>query len=77
MTENTEAAPQTGADTWQDGALLGRLEVIEAQPLEQRAERFDRLADELLAELQRGDQPTAAQDSDPSAARPRGGGAPA
>lgn len=39
----------------EDG-LLGRLEVIEAQPLEQRAARFDQLAEELLAELQRSDR---------------------
>ncbi|WP_336652191.1 MULTISPECIES: hypothetical protein [unclassified Leucobacter] len=38
----------------EDG-LLGRIEVIEAQPLEQRASKFEQLHDELLAELQRGD----------------------
>ena len=42
------AAPQS------DG-LLGRIEVIESQPLEQRAAGFDQLAEELLAELQRSD----------------------
>ncbi len=35
--------------------LLGRIEVIESQPLEQRAAGFDQLAEELLAELQRSD----------------------
>ena len=35
--------------------LLGRIEVIETQPLEQRAVRYDQLAEELLAELQRSD----------------------
>ena len=35
--------------------LLSALEVIEGQPLEQRAARFDQLAEELLAELQRSD----------------------
>lgn len=38
----------------EDG-LLGRLDVIEAQPLAQRAAGFEQLHDELLAELQRGD----------------------
>ncbi|MFA5607650.1 MAG: hypothetical protein WDA07_10730 [Leucobacter sp.] len=36
--------------------LLGRLELIEAQPLAQRAAVFEQLHDELLAELQRNDQ---------------------
>lgn len=36
--------------------LLGRVEVIEAQPLEERAIGFEQLHDELLAELQRGDR---------------------
>lgn len=35
--------------------LLGRLDVIEAQPLNQRAVRYDQVAEELLAELQRSD----------------------
>lgn len=35
--------------------LLGRIEVIESQPLDQRAVGFDQLAEELLAELQRSD----------------------
>lgn len=35
--------------------LLGRIEVIESQPLEQRAVRYDQVAEELLAELQRSD----------------------
>lgn len=40
----------------EDGdSLLGRIEVIEAQPLEQRAVRYDQVAEELLAELQRSD----------------------
>lgn len=38
-----------------EGELLGRLEVIEAQPLAQRAVGFEQLHDELLAELQRSD----------------------
>lgn len=36
-------------------SLLGRLEVIEAQALEQRAIHYDQVAEELLAELQRSD----------------------
>lgn len=35
--------------------LLGRLEVIEAQPLAHRSAGYDQLAEELLAELQRSD----------------------
>lgn len=44
-----------GAAGSQADGLLGRLEVIESQPIEQRAARFDQLAEELLAELQRSD----------------------
>ncbi|MCW2286909.1 hypothetical protein EDF60_1554 [Leucobacter luti] len=36
-------------------SLLSRIDLIEAQPLPQRAEGFAQLHDELLAELQRGD----------------------
>jgi len=35
--------------------LMSRVEALEAQPLEQRAAGFDRLAEEMLAELQRSD----------------------
>ncbi len=35
--------------------LLGRIEVIEAQSLDQRAKGYDQLAEELLSELQRSD----------------------
>lgn len=35
--------------------LLGRIEVIEAQPLAERAAQFDQVYEELLAELQAGD----------------------
>ena len=45
-----------GSSSQAEDGLLGRLEVIEAQPLEQRAARFDQLAEELLAELQRSDR---------------------
>jgi len=43
--------------------LLGRIEVIEAQPLDQRAVRYDQLAEELLAELQRSDHEAHEQSS--------------
>jgi hypothetical protein len=46
------AEPSAARD--EDG-LLGRIELIEAQPLTQRAAGFEQLHDELLAELQRGD----------------------
>lgn len=56
--EGGTASAQSGATpqrrTSEDG-LLGRLDVIEAQPLAQRAAGFEQLHDELLAELQRGD----------------------
>lgn len=39
-----------------DSELLSRLEVIEAQPLNERAARFTQLHDELLSELERGDR---------------------
>ncbi|WP_125100603.1 hypothetical protein [Leucobacter chromiireducens] len=35
--------------------LLSRVELIEAQPLPERAAGFEQLHDELLTELQRGD----------------------
>lgn len=38
-----------------DDGLLGRIELIESQPLEQRAAQFEQMHDELLTELQRGD----------------------
>ncbi len=41
------------------GGLLGRIEVIEAQPLGQRALHYDQLAEELLTELQRSDHESA------------------
>lgn len=41
--------------TDESDGLLGRIEVIEAQPLDERAVRYDQLAEELLAELQRSD----------------------
>jgi len=38
----------------EDG-LLGRIELVEAQPLSERAAGFEQLHDELLARLQRSD----------------------
>lgn len=37
------------------GELLDRIGLIEAQPLAQRAQGFEQLHDELVAELQRSD----------------------
>lgn len=49
MSDQQEQRTESG-----DG-LLGRIEVIEAQSLDQRAVRYDQLAEELLSELQRSD----------------------
>ena len=43
-------------DSGHEQVLLDRLALIEAQPLAQRAAGFERLHDELLEELQRGDR---------------------
>ncbi len=43
------------ADGRGEGELLGRIELIESQPLAQRAAGFEQVHDELLAELQRSD----------------------
>lgn len=43
------------AESQPEDGLLGRVELIEAQPLADRAAHFDQLADELLSELQRSD----------------------
>ena len=42
--------------------LLGRIEVIESQPLADRARGYEQLAEELLAELQRSDSDTVLRD---------------
>lgn len=47
-------APATPAVS-EDG-LMSRLDVIESQPLAQRAAGFEQVHDELLSELQRGDR---------------------
>ena len=59
MTENEDRGPgpSAGSSVGSNAdELLGRVEVIEAQPLEERAIGFEQLHDELLAELQRGDR---------------------
>lgn len=53
-TEPTGSTEPSAPANDEDG-LLGRIELIEAQPLTQRAAGFEQLHDELLAELQRGD----------------------
>lgn len=50
-----DAAPYPAARSDEDG-LLGRLELIEAQPLSERAAGFEQVHDELLRELQRSDR---------------------
>ncbi|MFD5600469.1 hypothetical protein ACFWHR_10455 [Leucobacter sp. NPDC058333] len=45
----------TSTEHSDDTGLMSRIEVIESQPLQQRALGFEQLHDELLAELQRGD----------------------
>ncbi|PRI10592.1 hypothetical protein [Leucobacter massiliensis] len=53
---DTEMRPGPAGEGSASGdELLGRLDLIEAQPLAERAARFERLHEELLAELQRGD----------------------
>lgn len=57
MSDSRESSELTGREPVGDEAgLLDRVELIEAQPLEQRAAGFEQLHDELLAELQRGDR---------------------
>lgn len=48
--------PAGAAPVSDEAELLDRVELIEAQPLAQRAAGFEQLHDELLAELQRGDR---------------------
>ena len=55
-TGHDDAGYGGGSDSGQTDGLLGRIEVIEAQPLDQRAAQFDHLAEELLSELQRSDR---------------------
>ena len=40
---------------FQDSELLSEVELIEAQPLEDRARGFEHLYEQLLGELQRSD----------------------
>ena len=55
MSEREDQAPDRAAGSPAGDGLLERVEVIEAQPLDQRAAQFEQVHDELLAELQRGD----------------------
>ncbi|MBL3700876.1 hypothetical protein [Leucobacter luti] len=55
MTDFEPTTPAAEAAGPSDDGLLGRIEIIESQPLQQRAAGFEQLHDELLAELQRGD----------------------
>ncbi|UOQ57774.1 hypothetical protein MUN78_02735 [Leucobacter allii] len=49
------AGEQQPEEPSEEDGLLGRIELIESQPLPARAAGFEQLHDELLAELQRGD----------------------
>ena len=60
MSAHEDGAPRAAAgaaraEEAQEDGLLGRIELIESQPLPQRAAGFEQLHDELLAELQRSD----------------------
>ena len=54
MTQQDERPEVSSAQ--EESGLLDRVELIEAQPLDQRAAGFEQLHDELLQELQRGDR---------------------
>lgn len=49
-------APRSDGAADRDDELLSRLELIESQPLDQRAAGFDQLIDELQSELQSSDR---------------------
>ncbi|MFC6235295.1 hypothetical protein ACFPZL_09405 [Leucobacter soli] len=53
--DGSQAEGLLSADGSQTEGLLSRLEVIDSQPIGQRAAGFDQLAEELLSELQRSD----------------------
>lgn len=55
MSDFEDQAPGPEGERPTGDGLLERVEVIEAQPLDQRAAQFEQVHDELLAELQRGD----------------------
>ena len=55
MSDFEDQAPSPEGERPTGDGLLERVEVIEAQPLDQRAVQFEQVHDELLAELQRGD----------------------
>ncbi|GAA1575697.1 hypothetical protein [Leucobacter aridicollis] len=52
--EAPTSSESTAGGAESDG-LLDRIELIESQPLDRRAQGFEQLHDELLAELQRSD----------------------
>lgn len=59
MTEQHDVAPeQSQSHLTTDGELVSALSVVEAQPLEARAEGYSKLYDELRAQLEGGDLPT-------------------
>lgn len=51
-----QAEPSGETQVPAEAELLGWIEIIESQPLDQRAAGFEQLHDELLAELQRSDR---------------------
>ena len=55
MSDIADPTPERASAPAVGDGLLERVEVIEAQPLDQRATQFEQVHDELLAELQRGD----------------------
>jgi hypothetical protein len=54
LSESTDQSAETSSDAQ---ALLSRLRLIEEQPLEQRAEAFSRVHEELQAALEGADAP--------------------
>ncbi|WP_170061965.1 hypothetical protein [Compostimonas suwonensis] len=52
--------PESTADTGTDDALVSRLRLIEDQPLDQRADAYVHVHDELRARLEGGDVSTSA-----------------
>jgi len=61
MNERSDEDPREAETPDLEGELISRLELIESQPLDRRAEGFDQLTEELLAELQRSDRDTSAE----------------
>lgn len=55
MEQHPQSTPDHGEGALERAQLFEAVEVIEGQPLEQRAAGYDQLAEQLLAELQRSD----------------------